>query len=192
MTTTTKTAALYLRVSTDKQTVENQRAEVEQLARARGFDVAVYEEVGSAVKARPVFQRLLADVRAGRVQAVACWSLDRLGRGFEAFDTYRELARLNVRVLSVKEPWTDVAGPAQELLAAVMSWVSGFERQRLVDRTKAGLVRARAQGKRLGRPAASPLKVAAAVARVQGGASIREAAKAAGVGYGTVRRAVAA
>jgi len=186
-------AAVYLRVSTEHQTVENQRADVEQLARARGFsELALYEETESAMKRRPVFDRMMADVRAGRVEAVVIWSLDRLGRGFTCFDTYRELVRLGVRVLAVREPWLDADGPARDLLAAVMAWVSGFERQRLVERTRAGLERAKRQGKKLGRPAASPLKVGTALQLVEGGLSIRAAAAKAGVARETVRKAFAA
>ncbi len=76
-----KTAAVYLRVSTDDQTVANQTDEVTQLVLARGFEPIVYAETGSAVMARPVLDRMLSDVRAGRVNAVAVWSMDRLGRG---------------------------------------------------------------------------------------------------------------
>lgn len=181
-------AAIYLRVSTDSQSTENQVAEVQQLARARGYaDVVVFEETGSAMKRRPVFEKLMAEARAGRVSAVLVWSLDRLGRGFAAFDTFRELSRLNVRLLSVREPWTDVDGPARELLAAVMAWVSGFERQRLVERTKAGLERARRQGKTLGRPRLSPLKLAAAAADVGDGMTQRGAARTRGISEAALR-----
>ncbi len=64
-------AALYIRVSTDRQTAENQLAELRQLAAARGFEPMSYEEVESAAKARPVMDRMLADARAGRVRATA-------------------------------------------------------------------------------------------------------------------------
>jgi hypothetical protein len=72
----TKVCAAYVRVSTDRQTVDNQVAEVQHLARARGYEPVIYDEVESAAKARPVLDRMLADVRAGRVQAVAVWGLD--------------------------------------------------------------------------------------------------------------------
>lgn len=181
-------AALYLRVSTDEQTTQNQVAEVRQLALARGYaDLVVFEETGSAMRRRPVFERMMAEARAGRISAIAVWSLDRLGRGFAAFDTFRELSRLNVRLLSVREPWTDVDGPARELLVAVMAWVSGFERQRLVERTKAGLERARRQGKKLGRPRLSPLKLAAAAADVEAGMSQRGAARKRGISEAALR-----
>jgi len=93
---TTKRCAMYVRVSTDRQTAENQLAEVRQLAIARGYEPVVYEEVESAAKARPVLDRMLADVRAGRVQAVAVWALDRLHRSMTgAINTVLELDRLN-------------------------------------------------------------------------------------------------
>jgi DNA invertase Pin-like site-specific DNA recombinase len=85
------------------------------------------------------------EARRGRFKVLVIWSLDRLGRGFACFDAYRELAQLGVTVVSVREPWTEADGPARELLVSVMSWVSGFERQRLVKRTKAGMERARRQ-----------------------------------------------
>jgi DNA invertase Pin-like site-specific DNA recombinase len=191
--TTTKRCAIYARVSTDRQQVQNQLAEVQQLAVARGYEPVVYEEVESAAKARPVLDRMLADVRAGRVHAVAVWALDRLHRSMTgAINTVLELDRLGVPVLSVREGWLDTSGPVRPLLVAIFGWVAEQERTRLIERTRAGLERARREGKRLGRPKASPLKVAAAVERVRGGASIREAAKAAGVNRETVRRAVLA
>jgi DNA invertase Pin-like site-specific DNA recombinase len=185
-------AAVYLRVSTDRQTADNQLAEVRQLAVARGYDPVVYEEVESAAKARPVLDGMLADVRAGRVHAVGVWALDRLHRSMTgAINTVLELDRLGVPVLSVRESWLDTSGPVRPLLVAIFGWVAEQERTRLIERTKAGLERARREGTPLGRPKVSPLKVAAAVERVRAGASLREAADAAGVGYGTLRRALA-
>ncbi len=186
-----KICSVYLRVSTDRQTVVNQAAEVRQLALARGYEAVLYEEVESAAKARPVLDRMLADVRAGRVQAVAIWALDRLHRSMTgAINTVLELDRLGVPVLSVREGWLDTSGPVRPLLVAIFGWVAEQERTRLIERTKAGLERARREGKPLGRPRVSPLKVAAAVERVRAGASIRKAAEAAGVNRETLRRAL--
>lgn len=89
----TRTAALYLRVSTDRQTAENQVDEVTRLAVARGYEPVVYEEVESAAKARPVLDRMLADVRTGRVHAVAVWALDRLHRSRSGKDGSTPAAR---------------------------------------------------------------------------------------------------
>lgn len=189
--TAAKPCAVYLRISTDRQTVANQAADVRQLALARGYEPVLYEEVESAAKARPVLDRMLADVRAGRVQAVAVWALDRLHRSMTgAINTVLELDRLGVPVLSVREGWLDTSGPVRPLLVAIFGWVAEQERTRLIERTKAGLERARREGKSLGRPRVSPLKVAAAVERVRAGASIRQAAEAAGVNRETLRRAL--
>ena len=125
MAMTTKRCAVYLRVSTDRQQVQNQVAEVQQLAAARGYQPVVYDEVESAAKVRPVLDQMLADVRAGRLQAVAVWALDRLHRSMTgAINTVLELDRLGVPVLSVREGWLDTSGPVRPLLVAIL-WVGG-------------------------------------------------------------------
>jgi DNA invertase Pin-like site-specific DNA recombinase len=123
------------------------------MARARGYEAAFYEESESAAKSRPVFEQLLADVRAGKRRAVVIWALDRLHRSMVGcIETVLELDRLGVPVLSVREPWLDTTGPVRSLLVAIFGWVAEQERARLIERTKAGLQRARREGKRLGRP----------------------------------------
>jgi DNA invertase Pin-like site-specific DNA recombinase len=185
----TRTAALYLRVSTDRQTATNQVDEVRRLAAARGYEPVIYEEVESAVKARPVLDRMLADVRAGRVQAVAVWALDRLHRSMVgSIQTVLELDRLGVPVLSVREAWLDTSGPVRPLLVAIFGWVAEQERTRLIERTKAGLERARREGKRIGRPPASPILLHAARDLVGAGVSISEAARRKGVSRPTLQR----
>jgi putative DNA-invertase from lambdoid prophage Rac len=182
-------AALYIRVSTDRQTVENQVGDVRQLALARGFEPVLYEEVESAAKLRPVYDQMLADVRAGRLQAVAVWALDRLHRSMTgAISTVLELDRLGVPVLSVREGWLDTSGPVRPLLVAIFGWVAEQERTRLIERTKAGLERARRQGKRLGRPPASPVLLSAARDLVTAGVPVAQAARQKGVARSTLQR----
>ena len=153
----------------------------------------MYEEVESAAKARPVLDRMLADVRAGRVHAVAVWALDRLHRSMAgAINTVLELDRLGVPVLSVREGWLDTSGPVRPLLVAIFGWVAEQERTRLIERTKAGLERARREGKPLGRPRLSPLALAAAAADVDAGLSRREAARRRGISESAVRVYLAA
>jgi DNA invertase Pin-like site-specific DNA recombinase len=200
-----KTAALYLRCSDARGTISNQRPEVEQLARARGFDVLVYEEVESAAKARPVFDQMLKDARAGHLQAVAVWALDRLHRSMKgAIDDVLELDRLGVRVISVQESWLDNDGPVRPLLVAIFGWVAEQERARLIDRTRAGLARVAleardysgppksidpaAKGWPAGRPRASQVLLHAASDLVATGASIRAAARAKGMSEATLHR----
>ena len=186
-------AALYLRVSTERQTAENQLADVRRLVLARGYEPVLYEEVESAVKARPVLDRMLADVRTGRVQAVAVWALDRLHRSMVgAINTVLELDRLGVPVLSVREGWLDTSGPVRPLLVAIFGWVAEQERERLIERTKAGLERARREGKRLGRPPVSPVLLHAAADRVRQGEAARAVARDLGLSDRTLRRFLAA
>lgn len=182
-------AALYVRVSTDKQTVENQITELRQLAVARGFAPAIYEEVESATKARPVMDRMLADARAGRVRAILVWALDRLHRSMVgSIQTVLECDRIGVPVISVREPWLDTAGPVRPLLIAIFGWVAEQERSRLIERTKAGLEWARRQGKRLGRPPTSPILLHAAANLVDKGMSVTAAARAKGISHGALGR----
>lgn len=117
---TPRRAALLLRVSTDEQTIETQRPDVEQLARTRGFDlVAVYEEQASgAAKRRSVLRAMLDATHRGAFEVVIVWALDRLGRSmFETIETVRTLDRAGVEVLSVREPWLDTAGPGALAIA---------------------------------------------------------------------------
>lgn len=187
-------AALYVRVSKSdgSQTSANQLPELQAVAAARGVTiVATYSDAESAMRRRPAFERMMADARRGSFDVVFVWALDRLGRGFECLDTYRSLAAMNVRVLSLREPWTQVEGPARDLLVSVMSWVSGFERQRLIERTRAGMARARAQGHRIGRPPVI-VDLRRAVELRDRGQGARAIARALGVGATTVRKALRA
>lgn len=188
------TAALYVRVSTAEQTVENQTDAVRALALARGYtDCVVYSETESAAKARPVYDRMLADVRAGRVGAVVVVALDRLHRSMQgAITTVLELDRLGVRIISVREGWLDTSGPVRPLLVAIFGWLGEFERTTLIARTNAGIARARATGTRsgkpIGRPPASIVLLRAAADLVRGGMPVASAARAKGVHRNSLRR----
>ena len=132
---------------------------------------------------------MLADVRAGRVHAVAVWALDRLHRSMTgAINTVLELDRLGVPVLSVREGWLDTSGPVRPLLVAIFGWVAEQERTRLIERTRAGLDRARRQGKTLGRPRTSSVLLHAAADMVARGEPVAAAARAKGVSRAALRR----
>lgn len=195
MSNSPRRAALYLRVSTDEQTADNQRPELEQLARTRGLDVlTVYEEAASAAKHRPEYARMMADARRGAFDVVIVWALDRFGRSM-AGNVADALAldRAGVQLVSVREPWLDTGGPVRDLLLAIFSWVAEQERRRLVERTKAGLERARRQGKRIGRPhRVDPATLARALTMRQAGRSVRDLAVALKVPRATLQRALAA
>ena len=182
--------ATYCRVSTDRQTTEHQRPEVEQLARQRGEVVATYEERASSKKARPEYARMLKDARRGMFDAVIIWAIDRLGRTMiNNMQDIAELDRLGVRVVSVKEAWMDTSGPTRPLLIAIASWMAETEHARIVERIHAGLATARRKGKRLGR---KPTRVDLdEVARLQGeGLSTRATALKMGLTLSTLQRAI--
>lgn len=185
-------AALYARVSTDRQTTANQVDDLHRLAAARGWAPVLYEEQASAAKRRPVLDRLMDSARRGEVRVVVVWALDRLDRSmFACIARVVELDRLGVLVVSVREPWLDTSGPTRSLLVAVFGWVAEQERARLIERTRAGLDRARRQGKRIGRPPTSPVLLSAAADLVRAGSPVRAAARAKGVTEATLRRHLA-
>ncbi len=151
---------IYSRVSTGEQDARNQSTVLAEWAAQRGFEVVkIYEEQESAW--RNGHQRELAvlieDARKRKFQAVMVWALDRLSRegALAILSLVQKLSANGVKVLSYQESWTEAPGEMAELLYALTGWVARMESQRRSERTKAGLVRVRAQGKRLGRPPGS-------------------------------------
>jgi DNA invertase Pin-like site-specific DNA recombinase len=184
-------AAIYVRVSTAEQSVENQLPELQRLAEVRGLEVVeVFSENVSATRSRPEFERMLSDAHRGRFCVLLVWSLDRLHRSMlGAMQTVLDLDRWGVEVISLREPWLDMAGPVRSLLIAIFGWVAEQERLRISERTKAGLAAARRRGSRIGRP-----RVRLDLDRAQelraGGASLRDVARELGVGPATLHRAL--
>ncbi len=88
---------------------------------------------------------------------VLVWALDRLSRegALAILSLVHKLSACGVKVLSNQEPWTEAPGEIGEILYAIAGWVARMESQRRSERTRAGLARVRAQGKRLGRPPGS-------------------------------------
>lgn len=148
-------AVAYRRVSKRGQDPENQRADIELVARLRGFEIQreYVETVSAAARTRPEFDAMMLAARRGEFRRLVIWAIDRFGRSMAGnINAVLELDGLGVEVLSVREPWLDMEGPARSLLLAVFSWWAEQERVRISERTRAGLERARARGKKLGRP----------------------------------------
>ena len=153
-------AAIYCRVSTTDQSPENQKIVLVDWAKQRGFEVvAVYEEEESAWKSGHQRQlaQLLADARRRKFSIVLVWSLDRLSRegALAILSLVHRLSIYGVKVISYQESWTEAPGELGELLYALTGWVAKTESQRRSERTKAGLARVVAKGKKLGRPKGS-------------------------------------
>ena len=172
-------AALYLRVSTLDQHPETQGHDLRMLAAQRGFEV-VEEYVdhgfsGAHVK-RPALDRLLADARRGRFQAVIVWACDRLARSTRHFlEVFDELAHLNVQFISRQEN-LDTSGPLGRAITVIIAAIGELERNLIIERVRAGMRRARLEGRRLGR---CPLELdrAAILHDRQLGRSLAELAK---------------
>jgi len=153
-------AVIYSRVSTQDQSTDNQVPVLEAWAKQRGFEVvAVYEEGESAWKAghQRELARLLQDARKRKFDALIVWALDRLSREgpLAILSLVNSLKLFGMKVISYQESWTEAPGEVADLLYAITGWVARMESQRRSERTKAGLARVRAQGKRLGRPPGS-------------------------------------
>jgi len=153
-------AAVYLRVSSNEQSTDNQLPALEAYAKNRSYEIVkVYEEEESAWKSghQRELANLIGDARQRKFQAVLVWALDRLSRegALAILSLVHKLSAYGVKVLSYQESWTEAPGELAELLYALSGWVARMESQRRSERTKAGLARVRAQGKRLGRPPGS-------------------------------------
>jgi DNA invertase Pin-like site-specific DNA recombinase len=151
---------VYLRVSTPEQTAENQLPALERWVTDRGHElVEVYQENESAWKSghQRELARLFADLHKRKVDICLVWALDRLSRqGVAAIlNLVDRFKRYGVKVISLQESWTEAPGDMAELLYAITGWVASSDSKRKSERTKAGLARAVAEGKKLGRPKGS-------------------------------------
>lgn len=144
----------YGRVSTGQQTATNQRLELQKAGYAieDGFWFAD-EGVSGKVSAdqRPAFKAMLGQIRKGETLVVS--KLDRLGRdAIDVLQTIRTLSDQGVRVIVLQLGNTDLTSPAGKLLLSMLAAVAEMERDLLIERTQAGLARAKSEGRTLGRP----------------------------------------
>lgn len=189
----TERTALYLRVSTAEQTTENQRLELVKLAELRGWQVTeVYEDAGiSGAKGRdkrPELDRLLKDAAKRKFDRVLVWSVDRLGRSTaQVAVTMEELRSSRVNLFCYRESMDSSTAHGQAMLEMAAVFAK-LERAMIQERVKAGLARAKAEGKTLGRPRVVDDAVRAAVLTGKSaGLSVRKIAAQVGVSVGTVQ-----
>lgn len=188
--------ALYLRVSTTNhgQTTDNQRRELVAVGERLGWDVVqVFEDKISGSKgreARPGLDALLKGVARRSFDMVAAWSVDRLGRSLQ--DLVVILSELHARKcdLYLHTNGLDTSTPAGRAMFGMLSVFAELERSLIQERIKAGLARAKAEGRRLGRkPVAEEIEDNIRKAR-QTGMGIRRIARELGVGTSVVQRVV--
>jgi DNA invertase Pin-like site-specific DNA recombinase len=203
----TKRAAIYVRVSTDAQTVDNQVRELRQVAERRGWTVVeTYKDEGiSGAKGRdkrPGLDAMLKDASRRRFDVVMAWAIDRLGRSLiDLLGTIQHLEAVGVD-LYLDQQAIDTTSPMGRLLFQVTGAFAEFERSMIRQRVHAGLARAKeaiatkgvhktkrgTRVTRLGRPGAKPQQIEAARTELAKGAGILKVARLTGLGTGTVHR----
>ena len=186
-----KKVALYCRVSTGDQHVETQLYDLREMAKQRGCEIVhEYTDVISGSKAkRPGLDQLMADARRHRFDIVLVAAFDRIARNVRHFlDVLDELNQLGIEFVSKREN-IDTSGPLGRAMLTIVGAISELERSLVVDRVRAGMRRAKLEGRRIGR---APLNIdrAQVVADRRAGMSLTSVAKKYHVSRATVCRLV--
>jgi putative DNA-invertase from lambdoid prophage Rac len=150
----------YLRVSTDEQTVLNQKLVIEKWAQDNDYKILDFFEdsaISGKIPAidRPAFKEMLSLVRSDRVDSVIVYELSRVGRTFwETLDAIKSIEKYSPLIsCSPKEIFLQTTDPSvRKLMIGILTWVAEREREMLIQRTKDGMVRAKMAGKNIGRP----------------------------------------
>src|SRR5262252_8053714 len=188
-----KRAAIYVRVSTDKQTIDNQVAALHQIAERRGWEVVEqYHDAGiSGSKGRdgrPGLDRMLKDASKRRFDVVMAWAIDRLGRSLiDLLGTIQTLEACGVD-LYLDQQAIDTTNPAGRLMFQITGAFAEFERSMIRQRVRAGLKRAVESGKQLGRPKIDPAIEKRIKAQLRAKRGMLAIARELKVGTGTVQR----
>ena len=186
--------AIYCRVSTLDQNPQTQLLDLEQLASQRGFKIVkVYTDHGiSGTRTkRPGLDQMLVDARRGQLDVVLVWSCDRVARSTRhLLEVLDELSRLQVQFVSFREA-LDTSGPLGRAVTIIIGAIAELERSLIVERVRAGLRRARLEGRHIGR---RPLELDQAAIRRDrtSGMSLRVVAKTHRISTATVRRVLSA
>ena len=186
-----KRAALYLRVSSLDQHPETQCYDLHQMAEQRGYQIVKeYTDRISGVKARrPGLDEMMHDARRGRFDVVLVWASDRIARSVKHFlEVLDELSRLNVEFVSFREQ-IDTGGPLGRAVVTIIGVVAELERSLIVERVRAGMRRARLEGRQIGRKPLVLDREAILIDR-QRGHSLGQIAKAHRISRATVHRVV--
>jgi DNA invertase Pin-like site-specific DNA recombinase len=185
-----KRAVIYSRVSTLDQNPQSQLLDLEQLASQRGFEVIeTYIDHGySGVRVkRPALDRMMADARRGRFDVLLVWSCDRVARSTRhLLEVLDELNQLNIQFVSFREA-LDTSGPLGRAITIIIGAIAELERSLIIERVRAGMRRARLEGRHIGR---QPLVLdeTGIIGDRARGLSLREIAKTHRISTATVRR----
>jgi DNA invertase Pin-like site-specific DNA recombinase len=190
MTKKSKTAAVYARVSTDKQKVDMQLRELRKFAARSGFKIykEYLDQATGANTKRPALQEMIEAARKRRFDVLIVWKLDRLSRSLkDLINTLDELGSCGVDFVSYDNN-LDTSTPTGKLVFQIVGAVAEFEKDIIRERVIAGLANAKAKGKQLGRPPL-PLNILNKAKELKAtGHSFRYIEKKLGVGEGSIRK----
>lgn len=189
----TKRVAIYARVSTDGQTVDNQTLELRAVAERQGWDVVeVFTDKGiSGAKGRdkrPALDALCKAAIRREFDLVMAWSVDRIGRSLQHLVSFLDDIHAKGVDLYLHQQGIDTTTPTGKAMFQMCGVFAEFERAMIQERVKSGLARAKAQGKTLGRPKVKGKVEAAVLAARAYGTGKRKIAKQLGIGVSTVNR----
>jgi DNA invertase Pin-like site-specific DNA recombinase len=188
-----KRAGIYVRVSTDKQTVENQLRELRRIAERRGWEVVQeYHDAGlsgaKSREARPGLDQMLKDAQRRRFDVVMAWAIDRLGRSLvDLLGTIQTLEACGID-LYLDQQAIDTTTPTGKLMFQITGAFAEFERSMIRQRVRAGLKRAVEAGKQLGRPKIDPAIEKRVQAQLRAKKGMLAIARDLKIGTGTVQR----
>jgi len=186
-----KKAAIYARVSTSSQTVENQLFELRSAAHRMGYSIAA-ELVDNGISGakgrddRPAFNRLHQMIQRQEIDCVMAWSICRLGRSTADLSSFLVDVQAACVDLYLHQQSINTATPAGRMVFGIFSALASWEREMIAERINAGLARAKAEGKKLGRPSNVNDAVKTSVVLLRSkGLSLHKIAKQLRIGVGT-------
>jgi len=188
-----KRAGLYVRCSTDQQTVENQVRILTEVAQRSGWTIVrVFEDQGiSGAKGRdqrPGFDALLKAIHRREIDICASYAVDRLGRSLTDLVAFLNDIQASGCDLYLHQQAVDTSTPSGRMMFGLLAVFSEFERALIRSRVISGIERARAKGVVFGRPSLSPDRVARVEKALKDGLSIRAVARATGTSTASVQR----
>ena len=188
-----KRCALYARVSTFEQTTDNQLLDLRKMVEQRGYQVVheYTDKISGTKSRRPGLDQLMSDARHAQFDVVLVWASDRLARSTRHFlEVLDELNHLGIEFVSFREN-IDTGGPLGRAIVIIIGAIAELERNLIVERVRAGMRRAKLEGRHIGR---RPLDIdRAAVVRDRArGISLTDVAKAHGISRAFVSKIVKA
>jgi len=188
-----KRAVLYMRVSSLDQHPETQLHDLRQMADQRGYEVIheYTDRISGAKARRPGLDEMMRDARRGRFDVILVWASDRIARSVKHFlEVLDELNHLNIEFVSFREQ-IDTAGPLGRAIVVIIGAIAELERNLIVERVRAGMRRARLEGRHIGRQPVAVDREAIHSQRCQG-QSLRQIARCHRISTATVRRVLSA